>query len=115
LLQRQQHGVSSLTVVQHWLEPDRAAMLLCITPVSPCLLLCWRRPCLACSPVAALQVLLMDEITVDMDVLGRMGLAGVFQAGVRATLPLPSYMATHIFDGPEHWGLRIWRMWRTAS
>lgn len=49
-----------------------------------------------------LQVLLMDEITVDMDVLGRMDLLAFFKQECEQRGATIIY-ATHIFDGLEQW------------
>ncbi len=49
-----------------------------------------------------LQVLLMDEITVDMDVLGRMDLLDFFKKECEERGATIIY-ATHIFDGLERW------------
>jgi CCR4-NOT complex subunit CAF16 len=48
------------------------------------------------------QVLLMDEITVDMDVLGRMDLLDFFRQECEQRGATIVY-ATHIFDGLEGW------------
>lgn len=50
----------------------------------------------------AVQVLLMDEITVDMDVLGRMDLLEFFRQECEQRGATIIY-ATHIFDGLEQW------------
>jgi ABC-type uncharacterized transport system ATPase subunit len=47
-------------------------------------------------------VLLMDEITVDMDVLGRMDLLDFFRQECEQRGATIVY-ATHIFDGLESW------------
>jgi CCR4-NOT complex subunit CAF16 len=49
-----------------------------------------------------MQVLLMDEITVDMDVLGRMDLLDFFRRECEERGATIIY-ATHIFDGLEKW------------
>lgn len=49
-----------------------------------------------------LQVLLLDEITVDMDVVGRLDLLKFFEEEGRERGATIVY-ATHIFDGLEGW------------
>jgi CCR4-NOT complex subunit CAF16 len=55
-----------------------------------------------CISTVSLQVLLMDEITVDMDVLGRMDLLDFFRQECEQRGATIVY-ATHIFDGLENW------------
>lgn len=54
------------------------------------------------SRAAASQVLLLDEITVDMDVVGRLDLLAFFQQECEERGATIMY-ATHIFDGLEPW------------
>lgn len=48
------------------------------------------------------QVLLLDEITVDMDVVGRLDLLRFFEEECEQRGATIVY-ATHIFDGLERW------------
>lgn len=48
------------------------------------------------------QVLLLDEITVDLDVVGRIRLLGFFREECEKRNATIVY-ATHIFDGLENW------------
>ena len=48
------------------------------------------------------QVLLLDEVTVDMDVVGRLDLLAFFQQEGDERGAVVIY-ATHIFDGLEEW------------
>ena len=50
----------------------------------------------------AAQVLLLDEITVDMDVVGRLDLLAFFEQEC-AERGASIVYATHIFDGLESW------------
>jgi energy-coupling factor transporter ATP-binding protein EcfA2 len=52
--------------------------------------------------VLKLQVLLLDEITVDLDVVGRLQLLDFFKAECEERGATILY-ATHIFDGLEGW------------
>lgn len=49
-----------------------------------------------------MQVLLLDEVTVDMDVVGRLDLLNFFQQEGEERGAVVIY-ATHIFDGLEEW------------
>ena len=49
-----------------------------------------------------MQVLLLDEITVDMDVVGRLDLLKFFEQECQERGATIIY-ATHIFDGLERW------------
>ncbi len=53
-------------------------------------------------PLTGLQVLLLDEITVDLDVLGRADLMRSLKEEC-ATRGATIIYATHIFDGLEFW------------
>jgi len=55
---------------------------------------------------AALQVLLLDEITVDLDVLGRADLLAYLRAETEERGACIVY-ATHIFDGLESWATHL--------
>ena len=49
-----------------------------------------------------MQVLLLDEVTVDMDVVGRLDLLAFFRQECTQRGAIIIY-ATHIFDGLEDW------------
>ena len=53
-----------------------------------------------------LQVLLLDEITVDLDVLGRADLLAYLRAETEERGACIVY-ATHIFDGLESWATHL--------
>lgn len=52
--------------------------------------------------MTAVQVLLLDEITVDLDVVGRLALLDFFRKETEERGATIVY-ATHIFDGLEEW------------
>lgn len=56
--------------------------------------------------VSAVQVLLLDEITVDLDVLGRADLMR-FLVDECDTRGATIIYATHIFDGLEFWPTHV--------
>ena len=53
-----------------------------------------------------MQVLLLDEITVDLDVLGRADLLAYLRAETEERGACIVY-ATHIFDGLESWATHL--------
>lgn len=56
--------------------------------------------------IAYLQVLLLDEVTVDMDIVGRLDLLNFFKEECSERGATIVY-ATHIFDGLETWATHI--------
>lgn len=56
----------------------------------------------ALPPLLRTQVLLLDEITVDLDVVGRLQLLAFFRSECEERGATIVY-ATHIFDGLEDW------------
>lgn len=56
--------------------------------------------------IAYLQVLLLDEVTVDMDIVGRLDLLKFFKEECSERGATIVY-ATHIFDGLETWATHI--------
>lgn len=56
----------------------------------------------SCATLLSSQVLLMDEVTVDMDVLGRLELLEFLRQECEERGATIIY-ATHIFDGLEGW------------
>ncbi|KAK2080030.1 hypothetical protein QBZ16_002426 [Prototheca wickerhamii] len=64
-----------------------------------------RRVQIAMGLMRPYQVLLLDEITVDMDVLGRLDLLQFFQECTTRNATI--VYATHIFDGLEHWPTHV--------
>ena len=65
-----------------------------------------RRVQIAMGLLKPYKVLLLDEITVDMDVVGRLDLLGFFEEECRERGATIIY-ATHIFDGMEKWPTHI--------
>ena len=61
-----------------------------------------RQPALWECRLCLLQVLLLDEVTVDMDVVGRLDLLDFFRQECAQRGAIIVY-ATHIFDGLEEW------------
>ena len=55
---------------------------------------------------SAEQVLLLDEVTVDMDVVGRLDLLAFFEEECAARGATILY-ATHIFDGLARWATHL--------
>lgn len=56
--------------------------------------------------VKSMQVLLLDEVTVDMDVVGRLDLLAFFEEECAARGATILY-ATHIFDGLTRWSTHL--------
>ena len=56
--------------------------------------------------VKPMQVLLLDEVTVDMDVVGRLDLLAFFEEECAARGATILY-ATHIFDGLARWSTHL--------
>ena len=68
-----------------------------------------RRNCTALSgtgKTSPLQVLLLDEVTVDMDIVGRLDLLNFFKKECSERGATIVY-ATHIFDGLEKWATHL--------
>lgn len=58
------------------------------------------------APQVAPQVLLLDEVTVDLDVLGRADLMAFLTEECEARGAVVIY-ATHIFDGLDSWPTHV--------
>lgn len=65
-----------------------------------------RRVQLACGLMPEFKVLLLDEITVDLDVLGRANLMRFLQEEAEQRAATVIYV-THIFDGLEDWATHL--------